>query len=74
MVNVTDCYPRGAGFVSRVILGFFSHVKEEKHSSNPESHPHGLMLVVLPVLLLLRINDSVFTSLKISKIQGFRGF
>jgi hypothetical protein len=28
VVNVTDCYPRGAGFDSRVMHGFVPHVKE----------------------------------------------
>jgi hypothetical protein len=28
VVNVADCYPKGAGFDYRVMHGFFSHVKE----------------------------------------------
>jgi hypothetical protein len=28
VVNITDCYLRGAGFDSRVMHGFFPHVKE----------------------------------------------
>jgi hypothetical protein len=28
VVNTTDCYLRGAGFDSRVMHGFFLHVKE----------------------------------------------
>jgi hypothetical protein len=28
VVNVAECYPTGAGFDSRVVLGFFPHAKE----------------------------------------------
>jgi hypothetical protein len=60
VVIATDSYPKGAGFNSRVMHGFFSHDKEvenidllkkAKHVESRKSGGLDLLLLLWPVLL-----------------------